>query len=152
MMKPYENSKVITWCGWLTDSFNALGLEQKLHVGLKGQDLARTLYEDGRVILSHEYLDIPRFCFANAKAQEQFGYNWNEFQGMDSRLSAQADDVAAREELLKRAAEEGYIDNYEGVRIRKDKTKFHVTDVILWNVLNEREKVVGQAAIFSSTP
>lgn len=149
MIKPYQNLDVIQWCGYLTRSFNDLLDERIIEADLSLEQLAQALYIKTDIILSHRFGDVPRFCFANAAAQELFGYGWDEFIGIESSLSAQPESQEDRETLLKQARENGYIKNYSGVRIKKDRTLFEVRNVILWNVSDSRGDVVGQAALFN---
>ena len=111
--------------------------------------LAEHLYNAPFVLLSHTNTSDPIFCYANQKAQELFGYAWSEFTQMPSRLSAEPLSQEDRERLLEQARTRGYIDDYKGVRIAKNGSRFWIGDVILWNVADDAGNFVGQAASFS---
>jgi len=53
-----------------------------------------------------------------------------------------------RERLLARAQKNGYVDDYRGVRITKGGRRFRIVDTILWNVIDEGGRRIGQAAMF----
>ena len=44
----------------------------------------------------------PHFIYANKTAQDCFGYSWDEFLALPSRLSAETQDQAERQRLLDR--------------------------------------------------
>lgn len=106
------------------------------------------LYQAPAVVLMHGTQADPVFCYANRAAQALWGYTWDEFCAMPSRLSAEPDVQADREHLLQRAREHGFIADYAGVRIARDGRRFHISGVILWNVDDEHGVRVGQAAVF----
>lgn len=106
------------------------------------------LYHAPAVVLMHGTQIDPIFCFANLTAQRLWGYSWDDFIVMPSRLSAEADVQAERERLLARATAHGFIDDYAGVRIARDGRRFHITGVILWNVDDDQGTRRGQAAVF----
>lgn len=131
-------------------------LQQLLHASFRrrtGRVLADVagsmeLYHAPAVVLMHGIQVDPLFCFANRAAQALWGYTWDEFIGMPSRLSAEPELQAAREQLLSRARIQGYIDDYVGIRIAKDGRRFHVSGVILWTIADADAVICGQAAVF----
>jgi hypothetical protein len=148
MQEPYEDERVVGWCSLLSKSFN-LFVGRPLITGKPtSKVLADKIYNMELVVLSHRFEDVPRFCFANAAAQKLFGYSWDEFDGMDSRLSAKEDAQSDREALLADAHFSGYVDNYSGTRIAKDGSCFQITDVTFWDIYDESCSKVGQAAAF----
>jgi hypothetical protein len=44
--------------------------------------------------------------------------------------------------------ERGYISDYAGVRIAADGQRFQIRDAIVWNIHNEQQEYLGQAAYF----
>ncbi len=66
---------------------------------------------------------------------------------MPSTKSAAADDgiQTERRELLDKAAENGVIRNYCGVRQARDGRKFRVEDAIVWTITNKDGGKTGQA-------
>lgn len=111
---------------------------------------AARLYDAPFVLLSHGTDADPVFCYANRVAQSLFGYGWDEFTTLPSRLSAAPISRQERMELLTRAKERGFIDNYQGVRVAKDGSRFRIEKVILWNVSDETGTYLGQAAVFDT--
>lgn len=112
-------------------------------------EAARWLYEDAPFcLLAHTADEDPRFCYANLTAQRCFGYNWNEFTQLPSRLSAEPDNLADRTALLKGVAENGFAMNYRGQRIASNGQRFWIENVKVWNLLDHAGNRIGQAATY----
>ncbi len=132
----------------LIDSYKSL-LGEEL-IGLSTlEKMADALYNAEFAVLSHDGAEDPCFNYANKKAQELFEFDWNEFQGMPSRLSAEADLREERKRMLKIATKQGYFTGYKGVRISKSGRRFHIDKCTIFNLINEKREKIGQAATFS---
>ena len=110
--------------------------------------LAKTLYEAPFVLLAHTNAPDPVFCYANRRAQELFGYGWDEFTRLPSRLSAEPVSRQEREQLLNQARRKGYVENAAGIRVSRDGRRFRIENVILWDVSDDGGTFVGQAAVY----
>ena len=102
-------------------------------------------------VLSHDTRADPLFVYANRAAQRVFGYTWEEFVGMPSRLSAEAPERAERQRLLDAVVRDGFVSDYAGIRVARDGRRFPVTDGIVWQLVDEDGTVRGQAATFPLT-
>jgi len=98
-------------------------------------------------VVSHDTQADPVFNYANNQAQQLFGMSWEEITSLPSRCSAEPMDRDARAKLMDRVARHGYVDDYSGVRIAKDGTRFEIRNVTVWNLLDERRVYCGQAAL-----
>lgn len=115
---------------------------------LTPEALARFLYDAPFVLLAHTNAPDPVFCYANRRAQKLFGYGWEEFTRLPSRLSAEPISQEERQRLLDQARRKGYVDTFQGIRIARDGRRFRIENVILWDVLDPHGSYVGQAAVF----
>jgi PAS domain-containing protein len=115
---------------------------------LTPEALAKFLYNAPFVLLAHTNAPDPVFCYANRQAQELFGYGWDEFTRLPSRLSAEPVSQGERQRLLDQARRKGYVDHAEGTRISRDGRRFRIENVFLWDVLDDHGNFVGQAAVF----
>jgi hypothetical protein len=109
------------------------------------------LYRDAPfVVLAHSTETDPKFIYANKAAQDCFGYSWDEFLSLPSRLSAEAPDQAARQKLLEQVARNGFMTGYSGVRVAKSGRRFIIENGIVWELIDECGMRHGQAATFRS--
>lgn len=110
---------------------------------------ALTLYSAPFALVSHGTQADPVFNYANVYAQRLFGYSWDEFITLPSRLSAREPERDERARLLELVTLQGYIGDYCGVRVRRDGTLFRISHATVWKVLDAQGVVRGQAAMFS---
>ena len=116
--------------------------------------VAEALYGAPQALLCHDGADDPRFLYANRTAQQLWDLTWNEFVGMPSRLSAEADQRQARARMLAQAAQKGYFTGYRGVRINAGGQRFRIFDTTVFNVgivgVDAQSQVeLGQAAVIA---
>ncbi|MBI5937757.1 MAG: MEKHLA domain-containing protein [Betaproteobacteria bacterium] len=115
---------------------------------LSPQAVAHALYQAPFAVLSHDAEADPCFTYANLTAQRLFEMPWPEIVGLPSRYSAEPLVREARERLLQRVAEHGFIDDYSGIRIAKSGRRFGIRAATVWNLFDERGNPTGQAASF----
>jgi MEKHLA domain len=89
------------------------------------------------------------FNYGNQQALDLWELDWQTFTRMPSRQSAVPMEQEARSQLLAEAKEKGYISDYRGIRISSTGRQFWIENVILWDVLDEHQQTIGQAATFS---
>lgn len=133
----------------LTTSYLRLVGKTLLPRDLVTKDPVRWLYEDaGFCVLAHDTEADPRFVYANRAAQMLFEYSWDEFIGLPSRLSAEPAEQSERQHLLDQVAEQGFASNYVGIRISKTGRRFWIEDGTVWQLIDDRGTLHGQAAVF----
>ncbi|ANL33880.1 MEKHLA domain-containing protein [Rhizobium phaseoli] len=152
MTSPYDNhaldlSSDLDFFSLLTGSYQRI-VGRRLVQDRQGPDW---LYHDAPfVVLAHNTLPDPRFIYANRTAQTCFEYGWDEFVSLPSRLSAEQPDRAERQRLLNAVTLDGFVDNGRGLRVSKSGRRFWVDNFTVWQLIDEADKRLGQAAIFSS--
>ncbi|MBY0381181.1 MAG: MEKHLA domain-containing protein [Xanthobacteraceae bacterium] len=100
-------------------------------------------------VLAHDGGTDPRFIYANQSALDRFGYNLDELIGIPSRLSAEAPERAERQRLLDAVNRDGFISDYRGIRITKSGERFWIENAVVWQLIDDRGRLHGQAATFS---
>jgi hypothetical protein len=55
-----------------------------------------------------------------------------------------------RADFLRRVRENGFVDDYSGIRISGKGRRFRIRQATVWNVLDASGRYAGQAATFSS--
>lgn len=112
------------------------------------EELARALYEAPYGVVSHGVSEDPVFNYGNRTALGLFEMSWREFVKLPSRESAEALNREARQKLLERVNEFGFVDGYRGVRISSTGRRFRIEGTTVWNVVDENNVYRGQAAVF----
>lgn len=112
------------------------------------KEQAKQIYEAPYVLLAHNATDDPIFQYANKKGLQLFEMNWDEFTQLHSKYSAEPQNRKERERLLNEVLLKGYADNYSGVRISKTGRRFYIKAATVWNILDDGNQKIGQAAMF----
>jgi PAS domain-containing protein len=136
----------------LADSYAELVGRPFVTAGLRGAAAAEWLYQARFGLLAHDTSADPLFTYANRTAQERFGYTWDEFVGLPSRLSAIGDARDERHDLMDSVRRHGFADEYRGLRVTKSGRPFWIEDVTIWNLLGPGGLLIGQAALIRQWP
>ncbi len=113
-----------------------------------GGDVAQNLWLAPRVIVAHGTEPDPIFFFGNRQALDLFEMSPQAFAAMPSRLSAEAGLRDERARLMARVTQDGFIDDYSGIRISATGRRFHIRNAVVWNLLDDAARLHGQAAAF----
>ncbi len=112
------------------------------------QSLAEKVFHAPFVLVSHGTEADPILNYGNAAALALWEMSWAELTATPSRLTAEAPNREERARLLAAVAANGFIDDYSGIRISKNGRRFRIAQATVWNLLDERGKFSGQAAMF----
>ena len=121
-------------------------LKKPLFQASHDSSFIQQLFNAPFALLSHGLEDEPIFNFGNAAALKLFEYSWDEFIQLPSRLSAKTVDQSERQRLLDTVSQQGYIDNYTGIRIAASGREFLIENAVVWNVVDSNGHYCGQAA------
>lgn len=111
-------------------------------------DAGRWLYEAPFAVLSHGLGADPLFTYGNRRALQLFELTWQQLIALPSRLSAEPLNQAERARLLARVRDQGFIDDYAGIRISRTGRRFLIRQATVWNLSSESSDYCGQAARF----
>ncbi|SCK25638.1 MEKHLA domain-containing protein [Vogesella sp. LIG4] len=135
----------------LTSSYQRLLGVPLVDPALPQAEAMHWLYEQAPFcVLSHNTAASPVFVYANRTAQRCFGYSWDAFTQLESRLSAEAPNREERDRLLQAVQRDGYASGYRGLRIAADGRRFWIENVTVWNLLDDAGVYHGQAATYRS--
>jgi PAS domain-containing protein len=112
-------------------------------------DVIEKLWSLPQVILAHGTEKDPLFFYGNRAALELFELTPEELVAMPSRLSAEPLLREERSRLLERVNRHGFIDDYAGIRVSSGGRRFQISNATVWNLIDERGSIHGQAATFS---
>lgn len=110
--------------------------------------LAERLYQHSAVVLSHGVGVDPILNYGNAAALRLWEMTWETFTTMPSRMTAEPLARENRARLLADAARNGYLEHYRGIRVSRSGLRFLIEGAIVWTVLDEHDRNIGQAAVF----
>jgi len=110
--------------------------------------LRAAVWNAPRAIVAHGTEADPVFFYGNRLALQLFKMGFDEFARLPSRLSAEPLAQDAREKVLHKVAERGYIDGYSGMRIAQSGRRFMITECTIWNLADADGVHHGQAAVF----
>jgi hypothetical protein len=133
----------------LADSQAAVVGERLVPEGMTEAEAAGWLYMAPFGLLAHEESADPLFVYANLTAQQRLRYDWDEFVGLPSRLSAGGEAGEARRLFMDAVRRPGFAEGYRGLRVAKSGHLFWIEDVTIWNLADPESpgRLVGQAAL-----
>lgn len=143
-----ENDYLAEHVAILRHSFRHWTHRELVDPRMSDAEAARFLFKARFAIASHDTAPDPIFNYANQTAMSLFAMSWEEITACPSRLSAERVNQETREALLRKVAEQGYVDGYRGVRVGRHGRRFEIQDAVIWNLLDERGIHYGQAAMF----
>jgi PAS domain-containing protein len=149
MNYPAENNSFLSeHVALMSNSYRKILGEDLISENQSHETLAKALFYASFAVVSHNTNPDPVFNYANLKALELFGFSWEEFTRLPSRLSAEPNHQSEREKLLAEVNRKGYIDNYQGIRLTKTGCRFLIKNAAVWNLADDKGRYSGQAARF----
>jgi hypothetical protein len=112
-------------------------------------DQARALFDAPFVVVAHGTEPDPLLCYANRTALTLWEMDADTLVNTPSRLTAEPVHRDERARLLERTARDGYIDDYQGVRVSRTGRRFRIEGVTVWNLRGPAGEYAGQAATFA---
>ena len=139
------------FCDLLRGSFARIVGGSLIPDGLDDVEAADWLYREAPYcLLAHDTSDDPKFVYGNKAVQRCFEYGWQELTSLPSRLSAEQPNRAERQRLLDMVHRQGYISDYQGIRIAKSGRRFRIEGATVWELRDADGVRHGQAAMFRS--
>lgn len=149
MTAPWQHPDWINRTQIILDSFaNLLGRELIDRNG-SAEEQSQRLFEADFIVVAHNTADDPILNYANRKALDLWETDLQTMLQMPSRKTAEPVHRDERAELLRRVTEDGYIDDYQGIRISATGKRFRIHQAIVWNLTDPEGNDAGQAAMFS---
>lgn len=147
-LEPWKNIAYQQCAQQLMDSFQHYLSKDLIEPCGNKEQQAKSIYFSSRIVIAHDNKEEPRFIFANRAATDLWEVEHHSFIGMPSKQSAEQEHRKDRARMLNQAKEKGYILNYSGIRVSKQGKRFFIENAIIWNVLDNKKNIIGQAATF----
>lgn len=110
---------------------------------------SRRLFEADFVVVAHGTEADPVLCYGNRQALELWEMELSAFLQTPSRKTAEPMHRDERRAMLEQTAQQGYFDDYQGVRISATGKRFLIRKAIVWNLIDGNGEPAGQAASFA---
>ena len=133
----------------LLDSFERFVGRELMPRGSSLAETARLLYEAPFVVVAHGVEEDPILNYANGTALTLWETDLETLLSMPSRKTAEPMHRDERAKMLQMTRDQGYIDDYRGVRISAAGKRFQIERAIVWNLVDGAGQHAGQAATFS---
>ena len=147
---PWLEPGLVRWAQWLLDSFRDWTGRELLPREGSAAAQASALFSAPLVVVSHGMEEDPILNYGNQQALNLWEATWAALTRTPSRLTAEPVNRVERERMLTRAAAQGYIDDYQGIRISRTGRRFLVEGATVWNVHDPQRRQQGQAATFTT--
>lgn len=99
-------------------------------------------------VVAHGREDPPLFFYGNAQALALFRMDAAAFIGLPSYKSAEPAHRDERAALFARLQSCNVVNDYHGIRIAADGTRFRIENAVIWNLIDSSGHPRGQAAAF----
>jgi len=111
---------------------------------------AERLFHVPFVVVSHGTESDPILNYGNQTALELWEMDTPTLLQTPSRYTAEPLHRDERARLLERTTRNGYVDDYQGIRISATGRRFRIDRATVWNLVDATGQRVGQAATFSA--
>lgn len=149
-MEPWREAAWVGWTQVLLDSFARRLGRELIERGGSPLEQSQRLFEAPFVVVSHGTQADPILNYANRTALDLWEMPLGQLLQTPSRLTAEPVHRDERARLMQRTLEQGYVDDYRGVRISATGKRFLIERAIVWNLHDASDVRVGQAATFDA--
>lgn len=114
------------------------------------EEEAQRLFAAPFAVVSHGTQADPILNYANRTTLQLWEMDSATLTSMPSRKTAEPMHRDERAEMMARATRDGFVDDYRGIRISSSGKRFLIERAIIWNLIDQAGKTIGQAATFSN--
>jgi hypothetical protein len=148
--EPWKQSEIITWSQLILDNYRNFIADELIERKGSLEEQAKTLFFAPFAVASHGTEADPIYNYGNQVILDLWERSWDEMIKTPSRLSAEPNLREERQNSLDTTTNQGYLKNYQCVRISRNGQRYKIEDITVWNLQDERGNYCGQAATFSN--
>lgn len=148
-MSPWLQPDLLAHARLLTSSYARLLGQDLLPDCADDAEFATRIFQLPFVVVSHGTEADPVLNYANQVALDLWKMDWQTLTLTPSRYTAQPMLRDERARMLDTVTRQGYIDDYAGIRIASDQSRFRIVRATVWNLTDAAGLARGQAATFS---
>lgn len=150
MIEIWQNPQIIDWTEILLASYRQLLGRELIKCFGSRLEQSKFLYTAPFVVVSHGTQSDPVLNYGSQIALDLWEMDWTMFTQTPSRSTAEPANQAAREVMMAQVQQQGFVDNYQGIRISGSGRRFEIDQAIIWNLTDLQGQPCGQAATFAS--
>lgn len=147
---PWSSPEWIERVARLLDSYDRWLGKTLIERSGDARDDARRIWEAPFVVVAHGTEPDPILNYGNRIALNLWEMDVASFTSTPSRRTAEPLHRDERARMLERTTRDGYIDDYQGIRISSTGQRFLIRRAIVWNVVDDAGNRIGQAATFAA--
>lgn len=148
-MLPWQDDNWIEHTQILLNSYRQFLGEELIARDGSSTDQSKALFEAPFVVVSHGTQADPILNYGNQTALNLWEMDLETLLQTPSRMTAEPVHREERARLLERTSRDGFVDDYQGIRIAGTGRRFLIEKAIVWNLVDESGDRAGQAATFS---
>jgi len=141
---------VVLWTELLLNSYRHWTGQDLISRDGTPEEQAQRLFHAPFVVVSHGTEADPVINYGNRAALELWETTWERLTKTPSRFTTEPMNRDERERMLARAAAQGIVHEYRGVRITTTGRRFLVERASVWNIVDAKLARHGQAATFAT--
>jgi hypothetical protein len=142
--------QIIHWTQILLDSYLQLIGNELIDRSQSSTTQAKILSQATFVVVSHGTQADPILNYGNQVALDLWEMDWAQFTQTPSKATAELANQATRQIMMAQVQQQGFVCNYQGVRISASGRRFMIDRAIIWNLTDFQGQPCGQAATFAS--
>ena len=146
---PWQSPDWIEHAQMLLDSFEWFVGRPLIPRSGDPEEEAKRLFESPLIVVSHGTQSDPILNYGNRAAMTLWEMDAPTLTSMPSRKTAEPMHRDERAQMMARAARDGFVSDYHGIRISSSGKRFQIHQAIVWNLVNSSMKPSGQAATFT---
>jgi MEKHLA domain len=146
----WQEPQIIDWVEILLASYRQLLGKELMECSGSRLEKSQLLYAVPFVVVSHGTESDPVLNYGNQVALDLWEMDWTKFTQTPSRSTAESVNQATRELMMAQVLQQGFVDNYRGVRISSNGRRFEIDRAIIWNLTDSEGQPCGQAATFAT--
>ena len=145
----WQQPEVITWTQLLLNSYEQLLGKSLIERTGNPTEEAEKLFFAPLMLLSHDNQANPLLNYGNQTALNLWEMDWETLIKTPSRQTVADPDTQEqeqRQQMLKQVQEHGYMTNYQGIRVTYKGKRMKITNVTVWNIIDQNHSYCGQGA------
>jgi hypothetical protein len=146
----FTDPQIVYWTEILLDSYYQLIGSELIDQDRSPIFRAEMLYRASFIVVSHGTQADPILNYGNQMALDLWEMDWAQFTKTPSKVTAEPANQVARQTIMSQVQQQGFVENYQGIRISASGRRFEIDRATIWNLIDSQGQPCGQAATFAN--